>query len=82
MDGEEIDAIPYDIVKDKQGNIVELRDTGGIIRIASTYLPAFYVGVRTARFDETQARSELERETTKRAQYLAQQLKDRMQHGQ
>ncbi len=76
MDGKEINAIPHDVVRDKQGNIVGLRDTGGIIRIASTYLPAFYVGMRTAHLSETQAEHALEDDKAKQARFLTDEIKN------
>ena len=74
----EIHAIPYTVIRDKQRKIVNLRDEGGIVQIAGTYLPAFYVGMRTAYQSEQQARTELAREMKRLVRQMNQDLKKRM----
>lgn len=73
-----IDAIPYTVIRDTQKKIVNLRDDGGIAQIAGTYLPAFYVGMRTAHQREQQARIELAKEMERLARQMTQELKKRM----
>lgn len=81
LDGKtgEINAIPYTVIRDKQKRIVNLRDEGGLVQIAGTYLPAFYVGMRTSYQSEQQARTELAREMKRLVHQMTQELKKRME---
>jgi hypothetical protein len=73
-----ITAIPYQPVRDKNGRIIDLIDTGGHAQVAGTFLPAFLLGIRTADQPEKQAMQALDREMKRLAKQLVDEAKLRM----
>ena len=71
-------AIPYQPVRDKQGRITNLIDTGGLVQVGGTFLPAFLLGMNTADQPEKQALQALDREMKRLAKSFVAEAQRRM----
>jgi hypothetical protein len=74
----QMDAIPFDIVRDETGTITRLVDTGRVIQVSAFFLPAFHIGMRTSRFKEKDARRYLQQEMEKQASMFINEAERRM----
>lgn len=71
-------AISYQPVRDKKGRITNLIDTGGLVQVSGTFLPAFVLGINTADQPEKQALQALDREVKRLAKNLVSEARRRM----
>ena len=71
-------AMPYQPVRDKQGRITNLIDTGGLVQVGGTFLPAFLLGMDTADQPEKQAMQALDREMQRLAKNFADEAQRRI----
>jgi hypothetical protein len=72
-----IDAIPFQVVRDRKGRLVNLIDTGGIVQVAGTFLFAFLIGIDTSDQPEAQGLQALERKMERLAKEFVDEVEKR-----